>query len=688
MPAAFGFPEAILFGASLLVFVMQAGFCALEAGVVRSKNAIHVAVKNLLDLFVSVGIFWGFGLGIAYGATCGGLFGEPVLMPNDWDGPGGLSFVFYQLAFCGAAATIVSGAVTERIQTRAYLVLTMVLAAVIYPVAAHWAWAGDASGPAGWLGRIGFIDYSGSTIIHGLGAWCALAVLLQLGPRRGRYEAGGVESTTGGNLIFSALGVLVLWFGWFGFNAGNAFLTPELIPKIVINTLLAPVAGGGVVVLWQTLSGRVFRVREIMTATVGSLVAVTASCHLLEPRAACVIGIVGAALAIIAAYALERMRIDDPLDAVAAHGVAGVWGTLGLCLLVPADALTMTRWEQLGVQSLGVLSVFAFSFCTMSAATAAWRAWRPLRVPAHAEIQGLNIAEHGARSEFWDLVTRARGAATCRIGGGTRNGSDTDDFSEFGVLRETIEELIEVSEAKAGALETRIERAHEESVKMLVDLAECRDTETAAHIRRIQLYCDVLADELQIATPHHALIVDTVFRDSLRRASVLHDVGKVGIPDSVLLKPGRFNPEERAVMETHTVIGAQMLARAINRFEEPPQYLTMAEEVARSHHERFDGKGYPDRLEGERIPLSARIVAVADVFDALISKRVYKEAFAPIEARASVVAGSGTQFDPEVVACFLARFDELVAIHDHHRERFVDERSAGEKKLAPVIAGA
>ncbi|MEO1498694.1 MAG: hypothetical protein AAFV43_16235, partial [Planctomycetota bacterium] len=163
---------------------MQAGFCALEAGVVRTKNAVHVAVKNLVDLFVSIGAFWFVGFGTAFGVSLGGIVGLPEFAPDAWLGPGGQCFAFYQLAFCGAAATIVSGAVTERIRTRAYLTLSTVLATLIYPVAAHWAWAFDESGPTGWLGRMGFVDYSGSTIIHGVGAWSALAILLPLGASR------------------------------------------------------------------------------------------------------------------------------------------------------------------------------------------------------------------------------------------------------------------------------------------------------------------------------------------------------------------------------------------------------------------------------------------------------------------------------------------------------------------------
>ncbi|MEO1497882.1 MAG: HD domain-containing phosphohydrolase, partial [Planctomycetota bacterium] len=511
-----------------------------------------------------------------------------------------------------------------------------------------------------------------------------------LGARRGRFDgqAGEGDAPISGNLIFSALGVIVLWFGWFGFNAGNAFMQPELIPRIVMNTLLAPVAGGGALLLWQTLHSGVFRVREILAATVGALVAVTAGCHLLEPRGAFVIGIGGAVIAIAAAHALERWRIDDPLDAVAAHGFAGVWGTLALCFLAPSASLPHPPLTQLGVQAIGVVAVGVYAFVGMSLATYVWRRFGSLRVPPHAEVQGLNIAEHGARSEFWDLMGRVRTAAACTLGEQERRSRLVDDFSEFGMLADTIEELIAASESRAGLLETQIDSAHSQSVQMLVDLAECRDTETAAHIRRIALYSDVLAEELQLSTPHYSLIIDRHFRESLRRASVLHDVGKVGIPDSVLLKPGRFTPDERTVMETHTVIGAQMLSRAVERFDDPPDYLAMAEQVARSHHERFDGTGYPERLASERIPLAARIVAVADVFDALVSRRVYKDAFDPEEARRMVLAGSGTQFDPEVVACFVERFDELLAIYHTNQDNSAASDETASDETASDTASA
>ncbi|CAN0351439.1 unnamed protein product, partial [Ectocarpus sp. 4 AP-2014] len=189
-------------------------------------------------------------------------------------------------------------------------------------------------------------------------------------------------------------------------------------------------------------------------------------------------------------------------------------------------------------------------------------------------------------------------------------------------------------------------------------------------------YSEILAEELSYGTPKPYRVIDSEFVASLSRASVLHDVGKVGIPDDVLLKPGRFTPEERAIMETHTTIGAEILERARSRTENPPGFLAMACEVARSHHEWYDGSGYPDGLLGEAIPLAARIVAVADVFDALISKRVYKEAFTAEDAKAMILGGSSTQFDPEVVAAFTARFDELLAIHEMNREQINPEPEA------------
>ncbi|CAN0340771.1 unnamed protein product, partial [Ectocarpus sp. 4 AP-2014] len=354
----------------------------------------------------SVGCFWAVGFGLAFGTTSNAFFGPLMPFPTGWDGPGGMAFIVYQIMFCGATATIVSGAVTERICTRAYLYISTILAGLVYPLAAYWAWSQNASGPAGWLGQLGFIDYSGSTVIHGLAAWCSLAVILQLGPRRGRFDSNG--SSTGdivsGNLVLSSLGLLILWFGWFGFNAGNAFQTPHLVSSIILNTLIAPVAGGGTIVLWQALTGRMFILRDILAGTVGALVAITAGCHLLDTRGAFAIGLGGAVIAKAAASWIEHRQIDDPLDVIACHGLAGVWGTLALCFLAPAESLSMGRLDQFGVQLLGVGAIGVFSFTTMSVATWAWKYFTPLRVPPHAEVQGLNIVEHGARSEFWELV--------------------------------------------------------------------------------------------------------------------------------------------------------------------------------------------------------------------------------------------------------------------------------------------
>ena len=194
----------------------------------------------------------------------------------------------------------------------------------------------------------------------------------------------------------------------------------------------------------------------------------------------------------------------------------------------------------------------------------------------------------------------------------------------------------------------------------LAKLAESRDPETGAHLERMREYCRVLAEELS-RTSKYADVIDADYVRTIYVTSPIHDIGKVGIPDHVLLKPGRLTPEEYAIMQEHTEIGARTLELAMQG-RPSAGFLQFARDIAWTHHERFDGTGYPRGLAGEEIPLCGRIVAVADVYDALTTKRVYKEAFSHERSRSIIIDGRGTAFDPDVVDAFLAREDEFLAI--------------------------
>ncbi|MEN1678556.1 MAG: HD domain-containing phosphohydrolase [Planctomycetota bacterium] len=665
----FGTAEAWLLLSAVLVFVMQIGFCSFESGVVRSKNMVHVAVKNLLDFSVATTMFLTIGYALAMGPTWRGIVGVPSAEHLGAATPYDTCLLIYHMMFCGTAASVVSGAVAERIRTRAYLFIVFIVSAFVYPLALHWAWA-----DGGWLAQIGFIDYAGSTVVHGVGAWCALAAVQQLGPRRGRFtnESSSHETATSSNLAFATVGLLLLWLGWFGFNAGGAYSQPELAPRILLNTLIAPAVGAMTVIVWQSYTSKVYELRPVLCSILGGLVAITATCHAVEPWAATLIGCGGAVVAVQSTRLMEWLRLDDPVDAIACHGIAGVWGTLAAPLFMPAEMLQGGRLGQLAVQAVGVAACFGLSWTATAAAVWLYRRVDDLRVSATAEAQGLSVAEHGARSEYWDLLMQTYGHASPEKNCTLPELADEDEFSEFGQLSSAINQLVRTSEKQTSELTRTIDRTHEGIVKTLVDLSECRDTETAQHIRRIQLYSDRLARELtENGSPYEREIGDD-FRGRLARASLLHDIGKVGIPDKILLKPGRFNAEERRQMQKHAEIGAEMLCRAKQHLGDDADFMPMAIDVARSHHEWFDGNGYPSGLAGEEIPLAARIVAVADVFDALVSRRVYKQPMELLETRDTILVGSGSQFDPEVVAAFVTSFEDFVSIHNANRDELTD----------------
>ena len=398
--------------ATCMVFVMQAGFCCLESGFVRAKNSINVALKNLVDFCIAGLLFWAFGFALTFGAGETGWFGlshwlyEPA--PHGSGGDlAGPAFFLFQLMFCGTAATIVSGAVAERVAFSSYMAITVVISGVIYPVYAHWAWnGGQFGGVPGWLAGLGFIDFAGSTVVHSIGGWVALAAVLIVGPRAGRFLP-GLPSIRGHDLMISTLGTMLLWFGWFGFNGGSTLKLDGSVAPILVNTTLGGCAGGiAALLVSQRLHGRP-RVEDFLNGTLAGLVAITANCNGTAAWAAAVIGAIGGVVAMLAAALLEKHRIDDAIGAVPVHLAAGIWGTLAVALFgdpalwpQPHDRIT-----QLGVQALGCLAAGLFAF------GAAWMLLRlidrvlPLRVAPEAEMVGLNQAEHGSGSVMLDLVS-------------------------------------------------------------------------------------------------------------------------------------------------------------------------------------------------------------------------------------------------------------------------------------------
>lgn len=392
---------------SVLVLFMQAGFLAIEAGLTRTKNSINVAVKNLTDFGLASAVFTLAGHGIMFGLTYQGWFGL-VGMPDVAADPRQAAVFLYQLMFCGTAVTMVSGAVAERMRFRAYVVVAMFIAGPLYCMYGHWVWNGLERGTfLGWLGRLGFVDFAGSSVVHAVGGWAALALVLIVGPRHGRFDRQGrpVEIPAS-NQPMAMLGTILLWIGWLGFTGGSTLALTENVPMVLINTVLGATSGllsGGLVT--YVISRRVVPA-GLANGSLSGLVSVTGGCFAFSNVQALAVGATGAAFAITAERLLERRKIDDAVGAVPVHAVSGVWGTIAVGLFGNLSQLGtgLSRGQQIGVQALGSLVCFLWSFgLTYAVFSQLNRRW-PLRISERDEHLGLNVVEHGAKNELAVLL--------------------------------------------------------------------------------------------------------------------------------------------------------------------------------------------------------------------------------------------------------------------------------------------
>ncbi|MHB0950521.1 MAG: ammonium transporter [Allorhizobium sp.] len=407
---------AWLMVAAALVMMMQVGFLLLEAGMVRSKNSINVAQKNLLDFVFGVVAFAAIGFMIAFGRSDGfpfGVEGDFFFLKNldSWES----GFFVFQVMFCGTAATIVSGAVAERMKLVAYVFGSLMLSGLIYPIFAHWTW-GTALRPnaSAFLANLGFVDFAGSTVVHATGGWISLAACMIIGPRLGRFDRNGNPVRIAGHSpVLSTTGGLLLFFGWIGFNGGSTVQASPDIAPIILNTVLAGGIGTCVGYVLGYLQDGVVLPEKSLSGMLGALVAVTAGCHILTPGGALVIGALGSVVAIFGnEFVWCRLKIDDAVGAIGVHAFAGVAGTLGLALLAPVDLLPAGgRLAQLYVQAFGSALNFYWAFGL--GYVFFWSLDRIMRVRVTREDEeiGLNVAEHATRlgvghveDAFSDLV--------------------------------------------------------------------------------------------------------------------------------------------------------------------------------------------------------------------------------------------------------------------------------------------
>jgi len=395
---------------AFLVFFMNAGFALLETGLCQAKNAVNILAKNFIVFAVSSIAFWIIGFGLMFGDGNGilGLGGwflsgadnspttgdaySGVFSALSWAGVPLTAKFFFQLVFAGTAATIVSGAVAERVRFFSFIMFSFILVALIYPIVGHWGWGG------GWLAGMGFTDFAGSTMVHSVGGWAALLGAVMLGARTGKYTGDGkVRPIPGHNMSLATLGTLILWLGWFGFNPGSTMAAdPVAISSIALNTNMAAAAGCLTATLMSYLVLGKPDLSMILNGTLAGLVAVTAGCNSVSLTGSVIIGTIAGILVVYAVLFFDRVRVDDPVGALSVHLVNGVFGTAAVGLFAIKGGLFYGGgFRLLGIQMLGVLSIGLFVAAASALAWLALKVTLGIRVAAEEERVGLDLGEHG-----------------------------------------------------------------------------------------------------------------------------------------------------------------------------------------------------------------------------------------------------------------------------------------------------
>ncbi len=419
--------------AAFLVFFMNLGFAMVESGLCRAKNTVNILAKNFIVFAISSISFWIIGWGLMYGNGSGfsgleGLFfvsgadNSPatadaykgVYAALNWTGVPLWAKFFFQLVFAGTAATIVSGAVAERIKFHSFIIFSFILVGILYPVTGHWIWGG------GWLQSLGMFDFAGSTVVHSVGGWSALAGVLLLGPRLGKYRAdGSVSPIFGHNMSMVTLGGLVLWFGWFGFNPGSTMAVGDgsAIAHVAVTTNTA----ASMAILSSTVTSWLIQKKPdlsmIINGALAGLVAITAPCAFVSVGASAIIGLIAGVLVVFAVLFFDKVKLDDPVGALSVHLVNGIFGTLAVGLFAK-DKITGTAtgnglfygggFKLLASQAIGVVAVGAFTFIAAFAVWYVIRLIMGMKVSREEEIQGLDLGEHGMKAypDFQGFLTK------------------------------------------------------------------------------------------------------------------------------------------------------------------------------------------------------------------------------------------------------------------------------------------
>ena len=503
---------------AILVFMMQAGFMCLESGIIRNKNNINVALKNVSDFGISIVSYWIIGYGIMFGASQNGLFGTNNFFfdpsGTSTSGPA-MTFFIFQSMFCATAASIISGSVAERLKFNSYLIITALVGTIIYPVVGHWAWANSndnfgGDGTTGWLYDLGLLDFAGSTVVHSTGGWVGLAAILIIGPRTGRFVEGKVRKFSPSNLPLSVLGVLLLGFGWHGFNGGSQLVLDDAVPGILLNTFLAAAAGiVACLIFWGAQNGTA-PAGDLINGLLAGLVAITASCNIVTPMGSIIIGAGGGLVAMYATRLLERFELDDPVGAIPVHLAGGIFGTLALPFFATEEMLLGNsqlisysgniRIDQFIAQLSGAFSIGLYTFIVSYTILKAINSYNPLRVSQEAEDIGLNIAEHDSSSDHIDLLKVMQYQS--ETGNLSIRGPE-DLFTEAGqigyhynILMEKLEESGKVMHRQKNELQIAMEKARSASQAKTDFLAKVSH-ELRTPLNAIIGYSEMLMEEAE-----------------------------------------------------------------------------------------------------------------------------------------------------------------------------------------------
>jgi len=401
-----------LFIAGAMVFLMQAGFGLVEAGLTRAKNVANIMAKNMADMCIGALAFWAVGYGIAYGSDTMLLGTDAFFLSGFGEGAfdglnSGYTPFFFQVVFAATAVTIASGAMAGRTKITGYLIFSAVMTAIIYPMVVHSFWSGSGILNEITIGDAAFSDFAGSTIVHSAGGWAALMGAFFLGPRIGKYDKDGKpRAIPGHNIAFTIIGVFILWFGWFGFNPGSELAADNVVVRAGVTTMLAAAAGGvaACAVMWAKVG--FFDVAMTGNGILAGLVSITAGTATMTPLGAVITGVIGGVIVVFSVLLFDKIKIDDPVGAISVHGVVGVWGTLAIGLFGKYDDAFLGREdaglfygggiEQLIMQAVGVVIVAAWVIVTSGILFYILKSMNLLRVTAEEEIAGLDVSEHGS----------------------------------------------------------------------------------------------------------------------------------------------------------------------------------------------------------------------------------------------------------------------------------------------------